>query len=114
MGRREAMLQVPDQKVPLTSDRDGALFVSGTRVSLHSVVSMFEGGASAEEIAHEFDSLDLPDVYAVIAYYLRNKPEIDAKLAEEEARSEEAAVKFERAFPNHLREKLLKNGQRGG
>ena len=108
------MLHVPDQKVPLTSDRNGALFVSGTRVSLHSVVSMFEGGASAEEIAHEFDSLDLPDVYAVIAYYLRNKPDVDAKLVAEERRSEEAAVKFERVFPNHLREKLLESGRRGG
>lgn len=104
------MLQVPDQKVPLTSDRDGTLFVSGTRVSLHSVVSMFEGGASAEEIAHEFDSLDLPDVYAIIAYYLRNKTFVDAKLADEERRSEEAAVKFEKAFPNYLREKLLGHG----
>jgi uncharacterized protein (DUF433 family) len=104
------MLQVPDQKVPLVADRDGAFFVSGTRVSLHSVVSMFEGGASAEEIAHEFDSLDLPDVYAVIAYYLRNKPGLDAKLAEEERRSDEAAVRFERAFPNRLREKLRRRG----
>ncbi len=104
------MLQVPDQKVPLTAGQDGALFVTGTRVSLHSVVCLFEGGASAEEIAHEFDSLDLPDVYAIIAYYLRNKTVLDAKLADEEKRSEEAAVAFERAIPNHLREKLLRRG----
>ena len=108
------MLQVPDQKVPLSTDRDGVLFVSGTRVSLHSVVSMFEGGASAEEIAHEFDSVDLADVYAIIAYYLRNRPQIDSRLAEEEKRSEEAAEKFERAFPDALREKLLRSDQRGG
>ena len=108
------MLQVPDQKVPLTAHRDGVLFVLGTRVSLHSVVSMSEGGASAEEIAHEFDSLDLSDVYAVLAYYLKNKQAIDAKLLEEEGRSEEAAVKFERTFPNHLREKVLKSDERGG
>jgi len=108
------MPQLSDQKVPLTADRDGALFVSGTRVSLHSVVSMFEGGASAEEIAHEYDSLDLADVYAVIAYYLRHKPEIDTQLAEEDRRSKEAAVEFEKTFPNRLREKLLKHSQRGG
>lgn len=104
------MLQVPDQKVPLTAGISGALFVSGTRISLHSVVSMFEGGASAEEIAYEFDSLDLPDVYSVIAYYLRNRSQVDAQLAEEERRSEEASVGFERAFPNFLREKLLQRG----
>ena len=57
--------------------------------------------------------MEIP-LYAVIAYYLRNRREVDARLAEEEKRSEEAAVKFERAFPNHLREKLLKSDKRGG
>ena len=44
------MLQIPDQKVPLTADPEGVLYVSGTGVDLHSVVGMFEEGASAEEI----------------------------------------------------------------
>jgi len=101
------MLQVPDQKVPLTPDREGVLYVKGTGVSLHSVVGMFEEGASAEEIAHEYDSLELPDVYAVIAYYLNNMDAVKTKLAEEERRSEERCADYEKRFPNQLREKLL-------
>ena len=101
------MLQIPDQKVPLSSDPNGVLFVTGTRVSLHSVVGMFEEGASAEEIAHEYDSLSLPDVYAVLTYYLRNKDAVRSKLASEESQSEEAARRFEQSFPKDLRAKLL-------
>jgi uncharacterized protein (DUF433 family) len=100
------MLQIPDQKVPLSSDPKGTLFVTGTRVSLHSVVGMFEEGASAEEIAHEYDSLELADVYAVLTYYLRNKDSVRAKLSSQEIESDEAARRYERSFPKDLRAKL--------
>lgn len=107
------MLQVPDQKVPLTREPDGSLFVTGTRVSLHPLVGMFEEGASPEEIAYEYDSLELPDVYAVLAYYLKNRETVDTELAALESRSEEAAQRFERSFPESLREKLLRHERRG-
>jgi uncharacterized protein (DUF433 family) len=110
------MLRVQDQKVPLTADREGVLYVGDSRVSLHSVVGMFEEGASAEEIALQYDSLRLPDIYAVIAYYLSHKEEINAHFAEEERRSEEACREYEQQFPKSLREKLLTRGNapRGG
>ena len=100
------MLQIPDQKVPLSPDSNGVLFVTGTRVSLHSVVGMFDDGASAEEIAHEYDSLELSDVYAVLTYYLRNRDAVRSKLAHEEAESEEAARRYEQSFPKDLRARL--------
>jgi len=108
------MLQVPDQKVPLSQEPDGALFVTGTRVSLHSLVGMFEDGASPEEIAYEYDSLELPDVYAVLAYYLKNRDAVNEQLAKLESRSEEAAERYDSAFPESLRAKLLGPGRRGG
>lgn len=108
------MLQVPDQHVPLSQEPDGSFVVTGTRVSLHSLVGMFDEGASAEEIAYEFDSLDLPDVYAVLAYYLRNREAVKDTLIEQERRSEESVEKYERAVPESLREKLLGRDQRGG
>lgn len=107
------MLQVPDQKVPLSAEPDGALFVTGTRVSLHSLVGMFEDGASPEEIAYEYDSLELADVYAVLAYYLRHRDTVGTSLADLESRSEEAAQRLEPSFPESLRAKLLQ-GPRGG
>ena len=108
------MWQVPDQKVPLSQEPDGALFITGTRVSLHSVVGMFEEGASPEEIAYEYGSLELADVYAVLAYYLKNRDAVNAQLAEQESRSEEAARRYESALPEKLRAKLLRAERRGG
>ena len=101
------MLQITDQTVPLSTDPGGTLLVTGTRVSLHSVVGMFEEGASAEEIAHEFDSLALADVYAVLTYYLRNREAVRSALMAEEERSEEAARRFDPSFRGELRKKLL-------
>jgi len=102
------MLQVHDEKIPLIPDKNGVLHIAGTRVTLDCVVGMFEAGASAEEIADEYDSLTLDQVYGVIFYYLRHQDQVKAHLAKEETESEEARKRFEASFPNHLREKLLR------
>jgi len=107
------MLSLPDQKVPLTPEPDGALFVTGTRVSLHSLVGMYEEGASPEEIAYEYDSVSLADVYSVLAYYLMNRDAVRAELAELERRSEGAARRCENSFPDDLRAKLAGRERRG-
>jgi uncharacterized protein (DUF433 family) len=109
------MIHVEDQKVPLTADKEGVLYVGESGVSLHSVVGMFEEGAPAEEIALQYDSLKLPDVYAVIAHYLSNKQALSAQFSEEERRSEETALAYEKKVPRELREKLLnRNSEAGG
>jgi uncharacterized protein (DUF433 family) len=53
---------------PLVADEDGVIRVVGTRVQLETVVVGFDAGATAEEIAQQYTSLDLPDVYSVISY----------------------------------------------
>jgi hypothetical protein len=49
-------------------------------VTLDTVVAAFVAGATPEEIAHQFPSLSLADVYQVIAYYLRRSSEVEAYL----------------------------------
>ena len=44
------------------------------------MVAAFGEGATAEEIVQQYPSLDLGDVYAVLAYYLRHRLEVDAHL----------------------------------
>jgi hypothetical protein len=39
-------------------------------------------GATAEEIVQQYPVLALADVYAVIGYYLRHRPEVEAYLAQ--------------------------------
>lgn len=41
-------------------------------------------GSSAEQIAEDFSTLELPDIYAVISYYLRNRDEVERYLEEEQ------------------------------
>jgi uncharacterized protein (DUF433 family) len=62
--------------------REGAYRISGTRVSLDSVVYAFLRGASAESIAQSFPSLTLEEVYGAIAFYLGHQSEVEAYLEE--------------------------------
>ena len=54
-------------------ERDGGLYVTGSRVSLDSVAIRFQEGASAEKIVESFPTLKLWQVYGAIAYYLENE-----------------------------------------
>ena len=65
--------------------RDGGYWVAGTRVSLDSIVYAFLGGQTAESIAQSFPVLTLEQVYGSIAFYLANRPVIDAYLEKTEA-----------------------------
>jgi uncharacterized protein (DUF433 family) len=59
--------------------------ITGTRVSLDSVVYAFLNGVSPESIVDSFPALTLEQVYGAIAYYLAHQAEVDAYLREGEA-----------------------------
>jgi uncharacterized protein (DUF433 family) len=62
-------------------ERSGGLYITGTRVSLASVVLRFQQGASPETILQSFPSLrTLENVYGAIAYYLANQGKVEADL----------------------------------
>ena len=79
---------ITTEPIPLETDSDGVVRVGGTRVTLETVVATFLDGATAEEIARQYPSLNLADVYAVISYYLRHTEEVERYLSE---RREQAA-----------------------
>lgn len=88
-------------------DAQGVIRVADTRVTLDTVVSAFETGATAEEIAEDYP-LRLDDVYAAITYYLRHQDQVRSYL--EERRRFAAAVRQEneKRFDHRgLRERLL-------
>lgn len=69
--------------------RDEGYWISGTRVSLDSIVLAFLQGLSPEVIASEcLPTLTLEQVYGAIAYYLAYRPEIDAYLKQADAEFE--------------------------
>jgi len=89
-------------------DADGVMRVGGTRVTLDTVVAAFEEGATAEEIAHQYPSLNLADVYAVIGYYLRQRPEIEAYLRQRQRQAKDIRQQNESRFdPHGVRDRLL-------
>lgn len=95
------------EPVPLRFDEGGVLRVGQTRVRLDSVLAAFNAGNCAEEILLKYPSLELSQIYSIIAYYLWHRAEVDAYLSERRALSEEAARETEQRFPNQgIRERL--------
>jgi uncharacterized protein (DUF433 family) len=92
----------------LVKDGNGVYRVAGTRVTLDLVVRAFNRGATAEEIAQDFPSLDLSDVYQIIGYYLKHGSEL-AGYFEQRDREERELLRAHEAewSPRGLRERLL-------
>ena len=67
-------------------ERNGGLYLAGTRVTLDSVVYCFNHGMSAETILAEFDTLGLAQVYGAITYYLENQAAVDDYLVRQKQR----------------------------
>jgi uncharacterized protein (DUF433 family) len=85
--------------VPLFDDGQGGLRVTGTRVLLERIVHAFEDGATPEGIVQSYDTLHLDDVYAVLAWYLRHKAEVEDYLQKRAADAEAIRRKIEAKQP---------------
>src|SRR5207249_2068886 len=72
------------QTVPLTVGDDGTVRITGSRVTLDSIVHQFKSGATAEQIQDDFPSLALRDIYSTIAYYLQHTQAVEEYLREQE------------------------------
>jgi uncharacterized protein (DUF433 family) len=81
---------------PLREDASGALRVGSSRVLVELVIRAFQEGATPEAIAQCYPTATLADIYAVIAYYLRHRQEVEAYLAARERRAQEVRQRIER------------------
>ncbi len=96
------------ETIPLTTGDDSVIRVAGTRVTLDTVVDAFNSGATAEEIAQDFSVLELADIYAVIAYYLRHRSEVEAYLERRAEQRQAVRQENEARFDyRDLRQRLL-------
>ena len=62
---------------------EGVWKVCGSRVSLDSVLAGYFSGLSPEGIQEAYPSLSLEAIHGCLAFYLRNRTEIDAYLQRE-------------------------------
>jgi uncharacterized protein (DUF433 family) len=94
-----AMIATPVvMDVPLRTDENDKIRVGDTRVLLELVIHAFQQGESAEGIVDSYSSLKLADVYAVIAYYLTHRAEVDAYVKQVEERGERIRKEIEASY----------------
>lgn len=101
-------LVIDANPVPLQVDPDGTIRVVGTRLTLDTIVTAYRGGATPEEIVERFPGISLPDAYAVIAYYLRYRREVEAYLDVRREAAEAIRQEIEAGTsPETFRDQLL-------
>ena len=85
--------------LPMQMDEHGAIRVSGTRVTLDTIIARYHQGDSPETIHAGFDTVPLTDIYAVIAYYLAHQDEVDAYLKQRDEEAARIREKWESKYP---------------
>src|SRR5438067_13846824 len=95
--------------VPLREDPPGVFRVGNSRVLLELVIRAFQRGETPEGIVQSYDTLSLPDVYAVIGYYLANPRPIDEYLRQQDDEAAEIRQTIEASQPSQqkLRERIM-------
>ena len=71
---------------------EGGWRIADSRVSLDSVVCAYWEGMSPEAIVEEFPTLSVEQVFGAIAFYLRNRQEVDDYLAQQNEKWKELAA----------------------
>jgi uncharacterized protein (DUF433 family) len=102
-------LTIQTDPVPLRTDENGVIRVGRSQVVLDVVIQAFNNGADPASIVQGYSTLDLADVHAVIAYYLRHRPDVDEYLRTRQEKAERLRQEIEAEKPGRsdLREKLL-------
>lgn len=99
---------IEPEPVPLVRDQAGRLMVPGSRISLDVLVADFKQGKTPEAIHEAYETVPLADVYAIFAYYLRHRAEVETYLAAQEREGAEIRARIEALYPpDGLRAKLL-------
>jgi uncharacterized protein (DUF433 family) len=95
--------------VPLRQTEHGDLFIGATRIPLERVIDAWNEGETPEAIVEAYDSLGLADVYAVLAFYLTHRDQVDAYVRQQEAAAETMRQQIEAVCPPRpgLRAELL-------
>ncbi len=111
------MIALPEAiALPLKMDEHGAIRVSGTRVTLDTLIGFHNRHETPEALHEGFPTVSLADIYAVIAYYLAHQLEIDAYLKERDEQADRIRQEWETRHPPPSRAELrarLENKRHG-
>lgn len=84
--------------VPLQTDEYGSIRVSGTRVTLDTLIGYYHQGESAEDLHESFPTVPLGDIHAVISFYLAHRDELDAYLKRRDEEAERIRQEIEASY----------------
>jgi uncharacterized protein (DUF433 family) len=94
--------------VPLWTDDNGKIRIGGTRVLLELVIHAFQQGETAESIIDSYPTLKLAEVYAVIAYYLTHRAEVDQYMRQAADAAAKIRSGVEAEYTQETRERLAR------
>jgi uncharacterized protein (DUF433 family) len=102
-------LTIEAETAPLRIHYAGTIYVGETRIPIDTAVEAYLKGHSAEEIVEQYPTIKIGDADAVITYYLRHQPEVDAYLEARRVKAEQVRRDYETRFPSKagLRVRLL-------
>ncbi len=103
-----ALLESQTIALPFATDAHGVVKIGGSRVTLDTVVRAFVRGATAEEIAQQYPSISLADVYATISYYLQHRTEVERYLEKRGKQAKAVREQNQQRFDQSgIRERLM-------
>jgi uncharacterized protein (DUF433 family) len=79
----------------LTRHEKGEIRLTGHRIDLFHIVHYYNDGYSPELLLVQFPTLNLSLIRTVIAFYVENKADVDAYLAEVEAKIEQLRATYQ-------------------
>jgi|SRR5215212_7600552 len=94
------MAAIQNEPLPLRIDEHGVIRVSGTGVTLDTIIETFKQGSTPDEIAEGFSTVPRADIYTVIGYYLRHWYAVEAYLLEQNIEAEQIRQKIEAISPS--------------
>jgi len=85
--------------IPIYTDQDGRMRVSGTRVLLDLIVYAYHQGETPEHIVQMYTTLTLDQIYLAIGYYLRHRETVDAYIHRMDTEAEQLQREWESEYP---------------
>ena len=96
------------ETVPIRVDENNVWRVGTTRVTVDTIVAGYDEGATAEEIALQYSSISLADVYSIIGFYLNHQVDVKIYLEKRGAEAQKVRAENEMRFnPDGIRQRLL-------
>ena len=86
--------------VPLSQDERGSIRVTGSRVTLDTIVHIYQRGETVEYIHDGFPTVSVAQINAILDWYHQHQAEADEYLEERDAENEKILERL--TTPEHI------------